>query len=100
MVTDIPKGEVAERLIALRESLGYHRPIDFVRFLATKAITAQHLTNWESGRNTPSISAARHIALKTRVTTDWIFWGDRAGVPHHMIEKLDAWVNRGAANRA
>jgi DNA-binding XRE family transcriptional regulator len=93
--------EVAQRLQVLRLALGYASQIAMVKFLGNP-ITTQQWNNWERGRSQPDLMRARIIARKTGATVDWIYWNERAGLPFHLVEKLDK-VERdggGKANRA
>jgi len=80
--------EVGARLRLLRQALDHDRQTSMVAFLG-KPITVQHWNNWERGRSVPSSAQARHIAMKTRVTVDWIYWGERAGLPVQIADLLD-----------
>lgn len=80
--------EVALRLQLLRLALGHNRQSAMVAFL-DGPVSAQHWNNWERARNVPTTAQARHIATKTRVTVDWIYWGERGGLPLNMVELLD-----------
>lgn len=80
--------EVGPRLKLLRHALGHEKQTTMVAFLGLP-VTTQHWNNWERERNVPTTGQARHIAMKTRVTVDWIYWGERAGLPLHIAERLD-----------
>jgi hypothetical protein len=80
--------DVGARLELLRHALGHRKQTTMVAFLGPP-ITPQHWNNWKQGKAVPSAPQARHIAMKTRVTMDWIYWGDRAGLPVNVAELLD-----------
>ncbi len=80
--------EVGRRLRLLRYALGHERQTSMVAFLG-RPVTIQHWNNWERGRNVPTVSQARHVAMKTRVNVDWIYWGDKANLPFSMVELLE-----------
>ncbi len=93
--------EVGKRLKLLRIVLGFHHQNAMTRFLGESVITPQNWNNWERARHVPNIAQARHIAMKCRVTSDWIYWDDTAGLPLNMAQRLAEAENEapGAAKR-
>lgn len=96
------KAEVGRRLGILRRALGYERQNKMTAFLGER-ISPQQWNNYERGSSLPTIANARFIAMKCRVTVDWLFWGERAGLSVQMSDMLDD-IERDeqgdAANRA
>lgn len=104
-VSAMPKGnnpvweEVSYRLRLLRLALGYTNQRRWVTSL-NGDIKPQDWTNWETGGIIPSRSRLRQIHLKTQAKPDWVLWGDRDGMPHGLIERLDAEEARQSGTKA
>jgi transcriptional regulator with XRE-family HTH domain len=81
--------EVGQRLRLLRFALGHRKQTSMVAFLRRPTVTVQHWNNWERGRSFPPIHMARLIAMKALVTVDWLYWGERGGLPLNTVELLD-----------
>lgn len=78
---------IGERLVELREALG-RTQADFARLVG---VTPQALLNWEKGNNRPSIDMAYKIAAGTGgVPVGYILSGDTRGMPHEIMERLQA----------
>jgi transcriptional regulator with XRE-family HTH domain len=92
------KAEVGQRLNVLRRALGYTQQNKMAAFLGDR-ITITQWNNWELGKHLPHIANARYIAMKCRVTTDWILFGDRAGLTLGMAERLDEIERRDRQDR-
>lgn len=78
------KGDVAMRLVALREALG-HNQASFARFIG---ISASQMNNYEAGIRLISLPVARKVRLKTGVTLDWIYDGERHGLAPKLLADL------------
>lgn len=98
--------EVGRRLRHLRLAWNFSKQVAWVKFLG-EPITTSQWNNWEKAQSIPDMIRARHVAMKAKVTTDWIWWGDRAGLPVSMallldeVERAEAEAAGGsAANRA
>lgn len=76
--------DIARRLIALRESMGYSQS-GFAKLLD---ITPSQMNNYEQAVRTISLPIARRVRLKTGATLDWIYDGERAGMPFNLLSKL------------
>lgn len=76
--------DVAMRIVALREALGYS-PSGFAKFLG---ISPSQLSNYEHAIRMPSLPVARTIRLRTGVTLDWLYDGERGGLPLTLLERL------------
>lgn len=76
--------DVARRLVALREALGYSQS----GFAKLVGISPSQMNNYEKPIRAPSRPVAQQMRLKTGVTLDWIYEGDRAGLPLSLLEKL------------
>jgi transcriptional regulator with XRE-family HTH domain len=79
------------RLIELREAMGRSQA-DFARLCG---VSPQALLNWEKGNNRPSIDGAYKIAAGTGgVPVGYILSGDTRGMPHEIMERLQAHRRR------
>lgn len=76
--------DVAMRLIALREALGYSQS-GFAKFID---ISPSQMNNYEKPIRKPSDPILSKIKLRTGATRDWILEGDRAGLPFDLLKKL------------
>lgn len=76
--------DIARRLIALREALGYNQ----VGFAQLVGLSQPALSNYEKGFRRPDYDACLKIKIKTGATRDWILDGDRAGLPQELLMKL------------
>lgn len=77
----------------LREALG-HSQGAFARLVD---ISQPALANYESGLRRPELNKAIQIVTKTGATLDWIYLGDRAGLPARLlglIAEFDAPARR------
>lgn len=75
---------IGRRLVALRRLLGYNQ----TAFAAFIGVTQPGMNSYERGARRPSIGVARTIVLKTGVTLDWIYLGNRGALPAHLLAQL------------
>lgn len=76
--------DIARRLIALREALEYNQSA----FAKLIEITQPAINNYEAGFRRPSLEVAFKIRLKTGVTLDWLYLGQREGLPGRLLSLL------------
>jgi transcriptional regulator with XRE-family HTH domain len=76
--------DIARRLIALRESRGMNQSA----FAAFIGISQPAMNNYERGLRRPELDVAINIQVKTGATLDWVYVGDRSGLPAHLLAVL------------
>lgn len=72
------------RLRALMLALGKNQ----AAFAALIGVSQPALNNYLKALRRPEIDVAVNIQAKTGVTLDWLYLGDRSGLPSKMLEKL------------
>jgi len=88
--------DIARRLIALRDALGFDGPAAFARHIG---ILPQALNNYERAYRRPDLDMAYKLKAHTGVTLDWLYEGDRSGLPLH-VAKIIPDQTGGPAKRA
>ena len=76
--------DIAKRLQALMTALGRNQSA----FAVLVEITQPAMSNYVKGLRRPQLDEAMKIVAKTGVTLDWIYLGDRAGLPSRLLEVL------------
>lgn len=76
--------DIAMRLLALMDALGLNQ----TAFAQRVGITQPALNNYVKGLRRPDLDVAIMIAARTGVTLDWIYLGDRSGLPSRLLEML------------
>lgn len=76
--------DIAMRLSALIEALG-HKQASFASLIG---ISQPALNNYLKAIRRPEIDVAINIQARTGVTLDWLYLGDRSGLPAKMLEIL------------
>lgn len=76
--------DIAMRLRALLNALGQTQ----TGFAQVVGISQPALNNYLKGIRRPDIDVAIQIQLRTGVTLDWLYLGERSGLPAHLLEKL------------
>ena len=76
--------DIAMRLRALMLALGKNQ----AAFAALIGVSQPALNNYLKALRRPEIDVAVNIQAKTGVTLDWLYLGDRSGLPSKMLEKL------------
>jgi len=76
--------DIAMRIGALMKALGHNQ----ASFAALIGITQPALNNYLKAIRTPDLERAISISSKTGVTLDWLYLGDRSGLPSRMLELL------------
>lgn len=75
---------IAIRLNALMGALRLNQ----TGFAQLVGISQPGLNNYLKGHRRPDIDVAIAIQMKTGVTLDWIYLGDRSGLPSRLLEIL------------
>lgn len=86
--------EIGWRIRILREALGYKKATAFAAWVGLSS--PQQLSNYERGRKRIELSLAIMICRKTHVTLDWIYRGERAGLPLHLAEAIQTRLDQSA----
>lgn len=82
--------DIGWRIRLLREAMGQHNAAAFAGFVGW---TAQQLNNYERGAKRPEVSMAVKLCQKTSVTLDWIYRGERSGLPMHVVNLIQAQID-------
>lgn len=78
--------KVAERLVLLREALGYSQS-EFAAFLGHSGGQTR-LSNWERNAQQLPNNQALIIRRKTGASLDWLYEGDESGLPARLHSLL------------
>jgi len=76
--------DIAMRLDALIKALGLNQS----NFAALVGVSQPALNNYLKGLRRPEIDVAIAIQAKTGVTLDWLYLGNRSGLPARLLEIL------------
>lgn len=76
--------DIGRRLLALMVALERNQ----ASFAHLVGITQPALNNYIKGHRRPDIEVAIQIQMKTGATLDWIYLGDRSGMPSRLLEIL------------
>jgi transcriptional regulator with XRE-family HTH domain len=87
---------VGERLKRTREALGYEGHGGQAIWCRFVGITPQAWNNYESGLNRISLDQAFKVCAATGVTLDWIYFGDRSGLPVRIASQLAEFAQKKA----
>lgn len=85
--------DIGRRIVALREAMGMNQ----TAFAQLTDIKQNALANYEAGTRRPDLDQAYKLVAKTGVTLDWVYLGDRSGLPHRLlalIEEFDQSASR------
>lgn len=83
--------DIGARIRDLRGAMGYTNSTLFAAFVGW---SIQQLSNYENGRTRPEISMAIMLCKRTGVTLDWIYRGETAGLPMHVANVIQDYLNR------
>lgn len=83
--------DIAMRLRALMEALNRNQ----ASFANLIGISQPALNNYLKAIRRPEIDVAINIQAKTGVTLDWLYLGDRSGLPSKMLEILPDLSDQG-----
>jgi hypothetical protein len=83
--------EVGERLRLLRFAFGHRQQTSMVNL---SGLSRDHpaLEQLGAGTERPDSLPGPPISMKTKVTLDWIYWGERGNLTVSMAELLDGTV--------
>lgn len=76
--------DIARRLAALVAALGHNQ----TSFAQLVGITQPALNNYLKAIRRPDIDVAIAIQIKTGATLDWLYLGDRSGLPSRLLQLL------------
>lgn len=76
--------DIAMRLAALMKALDLNQ----ASFAARIGVSQPALNNYLKGIRRPDLDVAINIQTKTGVTLDWLYLGDRAGLPSRLLDIL------------
>lgn len=76
--------DIARRLAALMTALGQNQ----VGMANLIGVSQPALNNYLKGLRRPDIDVGIAIQTKTGATLDWLYLGDRSGLPARLLEKL------------
>lgn len=77
--------DIGMRLQALMDALEFKRQTAFAQLIE---VSQPALNNYLQGLRRPEIDVAIKIQAKTGATLDWIYLGDRSGLPARLLEKI------------
>lgn len=81
---DTSRQSIGDRLKLTREALGLNQ----AAFARLVGISPQGINNYEKGTQRPQLDQAFQICRATGATLDWIYFGDRSGLPGRILDKL------------
>ena len=76
--------DIGRRLVALRDALKLNQSA----FAQLIDVSQPAVNNYERAIRRPEIDVAIKIQMKTGVTLDWIYLGDRSGLPGRLLALL------------
>ena len=76
--------DIAKRLNALIEALDL-KPVSFA---ALVNVSQPAISNYLSGLRRPDLDVGIAIQVKTGATLDWLYLGDRSGLPARLLGSL------------
>jgi transcriptional regulator with XRE-family HTH domain len=76
--------DIGRRLVALRDALKLNQSA----FAHLIDVSQPAVNNYERAIRRPEIDVAIKIQMRTGVTLDWIYLGDRSGLPGRLLALL------------
>ncbi len=76
--------DIARRLVALRTAMGHNQS----SFAALVDVSQPAMNNYEKAIRRPELDVAVKILQRTGVTLDWLYLGNRSGLPAHLLAQL------------
>jgi len=76
--------DIARRLEALMTALELNQ-VGFARLIG---VSQPALNNYLKGLRRPDADVMINMTIKTGATLDWLYLGDRSGLPARLLEKL------------
>lgn len=85
-MTDGGRGnkDIGMRIAALMEVLGHNQ----TAFAHLIGITQPALNNYLKGLRRPELDVAINMQMRTGVTLDWLYLGERSGLPARLLQDL------------
>lgn len=71
----------------LYESMGMNQ----TSFAHLIGVGQSAMSNYQGGTRRPDPDVAITIQMKTGATLDWIYTGERGGLPGNLLQKLPDW---------
>jgi len=90
---------IGKRLEITRLALGYRQQTEIVAALGT-TFSAALWNNWERGRERPKVDSAIELCKRFQLTLDWIYRGDKSGLPLRLVQAMDDLQPSAASRRA
>lgn len=84
MEDELHKRQVGDRLRLAREAIGYEQRA----FARLYEIDHTKLNHWEKGRHYPAPAFIRRLWERHRISADWIYLGEVAGLRHDLVVNL------------
>lgn len=78
--------DIGRRIVTLREAMGLNQ----AAFAKLVDISQPSIANYESGLRRPELDKGAQIVLKTGITLDWLYLGERQGLSARLLELLPA----------
>lgn len=75
---------IARRLELTREALGLSQS----EFADKAGIARNTYNQWEKGKGRPQLDGAIALCSTYNLTLDWIYFGEMAGLPYQVAQKL------------
>lgn len=76
--------DIARRIQALMTALEHNQ----TSFAILVGISQPALNNYLKGIRRPDLDVAIQIQMRTGVTLDWLYLGDRSGLPSRLLAQL------------
>lgn len=76
--------DIAKRLVALMKATDTNQSA----FAAMAGVSPSAMNNYLKGIRRPEIDVAIRIQVKTGASLDWLYLGDRSGLPARLMQKL------------
>lgn len=76
--------DIARRLLALSKALGHNQS----SFAQLVEVTQPAMNNYQRGIRRPDLDVGIKIQMRTGVTLDWLYLGDRSGLPARLLALL------------
>lgn len=85
---DVDSGRDFASIGARLELLREWRGVKQKDMAAQAGVSPQAWNNWIRGRARPDIEQVWALCRETAVTSDWIYFGDRSGLPARFVKWL------------
>ncbi|TGQ89432.1 XRE family transcriptional regulator [Mesorhizobium sp. M2D.F.Ca.ET.185.01.1.1] len=77
--------DIGARLVALMEATNHKSQVGFAQLIE---VSQPALNNYLKGLRRPELDVAMRIQARTGATLDWIYLGERSGLPAKLSETL------------